>query len=243
MKPFLLLSIRGERAAADNEYASFLRFTGLAPGDLPVVNLSRDELPPVDLDAWSGILMGGGAWNASDAQETKSDDQVDAEKRLAGLLDDVVARDFPFLGACYGIGTVGLHQGGVVDRSWPEPVGPLSVTLTPEGEKDPVFAGMPTDFAAYGGHKEAMVRLPSHAVLLATSAACPVQAFRVGRNVYATQFHPELDLEGIHTRIEVYKNAGYFDPGEAEAVKATSETVEVAHPMTVLANFVRLHHR
>lgn len=243
MKPFLLLSIRGERAAAENEYASFLRFTGLCPGDLPVVNLSRDELPPVDLDAWSGILMGGGAWNASDPQETKSEDQVEAEKRLAGLLDDVVARDFPFLGACYGIGTVGLHQGGVVDRSWPEPVGPLSVTLTPEGEADPVFAGMPTDFAAYGGHKEAMVRLPSHAVLLATSAACPVQAFRVGRNVYATQFHPELDLEGIHTRIEVYKNAGYFDPGEAEAVKATSETVEVAHPMTVLANFVRLHHR
>ena len=243
MKPFLLLSIRGERAAAENEYASFLRFTGLGPGDLPVVNLSRDELPPVDLDAWSGILMGGGAWNASDPQETKSEDQVEAEKRLAGLLDDVVARDFPFLGACYGIGTVGLHQGGVVDRSWPEPVGPLSVTLTPEGEADPVFAGMPTDFAAYGGHKEAMVRLPSHAVLLATSAACPVQAFRVGRNVYATQFHPELDLEGIHTRIEVYKNAGYFDPGEAEAVKATSETVEVAHPMTVLANFVRLHHR
>ncbi len=243
MKPFLLLSIRGERAAADNEYASFLRFTGLGRGDLPVVNLSRDELPPVDLDAWSGILMGGGAWNATDAQETKSDAQVDAEKRLAGLLDDVVARDFPFLGACYGIGTVGLHQGGVVDRSRPEPVGPLSVRLTPEGEADPVFAGMPTDFAAYGGHKEAMVRLPSHAVLLATSAACPVQAFRVGCNVYATQFHPELDLEGIHTRIEVYKNAGYFDPGEAEAIKATSETVEVVHPMTVLANFVRLHHR
>lgn len=243
MKPFLLLSIRGERAAADNEYASFLRFTGLGRSDLPVVNLSRDELPSVDLDAWSGILMGGGAWNASDAQETKREDQVDAEKKLARLLDDVVARDFPFLGACYGIGTVGLHQGGVVDRSWPEPVGPLSVTLTPEGEADPVFAGMPTDFAAYGGHKEAMVRLPPHAVLLATSAACPVQAFRVGRNVYATQFHPELDLEGIHTRIEVYKNAGYFDPGEAEAVKATSATVEVAHPMTVLANFVRLHHR
>ena len=162
---------------------------------------------------------------------------------MSALLDDVVERDFPFLGACYGIGTVGLHQGGVVDRSWPEPVGPLSVTLTPDGQADPVFAGLPTDFAAYGGHKEAMVRLPVGATLLATSRACPVQAFRIGRNVYATQFHPELDLEGICTRIDVYKNAGYFDPGEAEAVKATSVAVEVAHPMSVLANFVRLHGR
>ena len=100
----------------------------------------------------------------------------------------------------------------MVDRSWPEPVGPLSVSLTAQGEADPLFAGVPTDFAAYGGHKEAMVTMPASAVQLATSAACPVQAFRVGSNVYATQFHPELDLEGVCTRIEVYKNAGYFPP-------------------------------
>src|ERR1700712_1916922 len=144
VKPFLLLSIRGEQAAAENEYDSFLRFTGLDRRELPVVNLSHEELPSIDLDDWSGILMGGGAWNASDAQETKSSVQLDAEKRLPAPLRDVVAPDFPFLGACYGIGPVGLHQGGVVDRSWPEPVGPLSVTLTPDGEADLVFAGLPT---------------------------------------------------------------------------------------------------
>ena len=143
--------------------------------------------------------------------ETKSPAQLRSEATISALLDKVVARDFPFLGACYGIGTLGLHQGGLVDRGWPEPVGPLPVTLTAEGQADPLFAGVPTEFTAYGGHKEAMVRLPPGAVQLATSAACPVQAFRVGRNVYATQFHPELDLEGICTRIEVYKDAGYFD--------------------------------
>jgi GMP synthase (glutamine-hydrolysing) len=243
VKPFLLLSIRVDRAAADNEYASFLRFTGLAESQLLLVNLAKECLPAIDLDAWSGILLGGGPWNASDPEETKAEGQVRAEGAISALLDDVIPRDFPFLGACYGIGTVGLHQGGVVDRSWPEPVGPLAVTVTPDGQDDPVFAGVPTDFAAYGGHKEAMVRLPPGAVLLATSAACPVQAFRLGRNVYATQFHPELDLEGICTRIDVYKNAGYFDPSLAETVKAQSRTVEVAHPMTLLANFVRRHQR
>lgn len=243
MKPFLLLSTRPERAAADNEYESFLRFSALTEAELPVLNLAQGSLPTLDLDEWSGILLGGGPWNASDPQETKSEAQVRAEKAISALLDDVVARDFPFLGACYGIGTVGLHQGGVVDRSWPEPVGPLSVTVTPDGREDPVFAGVPTEFTAYGGHKEAMVTLPRDAVQLATSAACPVQAFRMGRNVYATQFHPELDLEGICARIDVYKNAGYFDPSDAESVKVQSRAVQVEHPSTILANFVRLHRR
>jgi GMP synthase (glutamine-hydrolysing) len=243
VKPFLLLSIRAEPAAADNEYESFLRFTALDEADLRLVNLAREELAPVSLDDWSGILLGGGPWNASDLQDTKSDAQLRSERAISALLDDVVVRDFPFLGACYGIGTLGLHQGGVVDRSWPEPVGPLAVTLTADGEKDPLLVGVPSEFAAYGGHKEAMVRLPLGAVRLATSDACPVQAFRVGRNVYATQFHPELDLEGICTRIDVYKHAGYFDPHAAEAVKAQSREVEVTHPMTLLTNFVELHRR
>jgi GMP synthase (glutamine-hydrolysing) len=243
VRPFLLLSIRGEEAAADNEYASFLRFTGLPEAQLPRVNLAHEELPDLDFDDWAGILLGGGPWNASDDPDTKSSAQVRAEAGILRLLDEVVARDFPFLGACYGIGTLGLHQGGVVDRSWPEPVGPLSVTLTAEGEADPLFAGVPTDFAAYGGHKEAMVTVPRSAVRLATSQACPVQAFRVGSNVYATQFHPELDLEGVCTRIDVYKDAGYFPPSEAGALKERSREVDVRHPMTLLSNFVAMHER
>ena len=162
-------------------------------------------------------------------------------RRSPALLDQVVAADFPFLGACYGIGTLGLHQGGLVDKSHPEPVGPLAVRLTPEGEADPVFEGVPTAFAAYGGHKEALSRLPSSAVSLATSDACPVQAFRVGSHVYATQFHPELDLHGVCTRIDVYKDAGYFPPEDAEAQKELSRSVEVSHPMKVLGNFVARH--
>ena len=44
-----------------------------------------------------------------------------------------------------------------------------------------------------------------------------MQAFRLGRNVYATQFHPELDVAGLVTRIEVYRHFGYFEPHEARS--------------------------
>ncbi len=243
MRPFLLLSIRAEEAAAVDEHDGFRRATGLVDGDLYRVQLTERELGRLELDDWSGILLGGGAFNASDPESAKSAVQRRIEAELRTLLDEVVAQDFPFLGACYGIGVLGTHQRGIVDRRYPEPVGPLSISLTDAGMADPLFAGVPREFAAYGGHKEALAGLPDQAVLLAESAACPVQAFRMGRNVYATQFHPELDLAGICTRIEVYRHAGYFEPDQAEVLQARAAEVEVTHPVTLLRNFVAAHAR
>ena len=62
--------------------------------------------------------------------------------------------------------------------------------------------------------------LPASAELLASSPDCPVQMFRVGANVYATQFHPELDVDGITTRIHAYADHGYFAADELELTLA-----------------------
>ena len=88
------------------------------------------------------------------------------------------------------------------------------------------------------GHKEAISELPPQAVLLATSPACPVQAFRIGSHVYATQFHPELDVAGLCTRIDVYKHAGYFEPEQAGELKAQARRSQVTHPPAILRRFV-----
>ena len=48
------------------------------------------------------------------------------------------------------------------------------------------------------------------------------QVFRVGDTTYATQFHPELDADGMCTRIDVYKNHGYFAPEAAESTKSAA---------------------
>jgi GMP synthase (glutamine-hydrolysing) len=80
-------------------------------------------------------------------------------------------------------------------------------------------------------------------VLLASSAACAVQAFRLGRNVYATQFHPELDVESLLDRIEVYRHHGYFDPAQLEEVLLRARTGVVTEPPKLLARFVELYAR
>jgi GMP synthase (glutamine-hydrolysing) len=165
------------------------------------------------------------------------------EAELTALLDEIVDRDFPFLGACYGIGTLGRHQGAVVDRTYAEPIGGVRINLTRAGQEDPLFKRAGSSFGAYAGHKEAISKLPAHAMTLAYSERCPVQAFRIGGRVYATQFHPELDLEGLATRIEVYKYAGYFRPEEADDVLAAARAAGITEVPNVLGGFVELFTR
>jgi GMP synthase (glutamine-hydrolysing) len=238
VRPFLLLSSRAEDVAADDEYEAFLRVTGLAPARLHRVRMEAAPLPAFALDDYAGIFVGGGPYNSSDAPLEKSAVQHRVERELRLLLDDVVARDFPFFGACYGVGTLGVHQGGVIDGTYAEPISAVRVRLTAEGAADPVMAGMAEEFDAFVGHKEACSVLPPNAVLLASSEACPVQMFRVKQNLYATQFHPELDLPGLLTRVRIYQHAGYFPPAELDEVLARLEPAVVTEPGRMLANFV-----
>jgi GMP synthase (glutamine-hydrolysing) len=238
VRPFLLLSSRADPRAADEEYAGFLAAAGLDVGQLRRVRLEAAALPELDLDDYSGVLLGGGPFNSSDPPDTKSAVQHRVEADLRRLLDEVVDRDFPFLGACYGIGTLGVHQGGVIDGTFAEPIGSVPVSLTAAGRADPLLAGVADRFEAFVGHKEACRVLPPGAVLLAESPLCPVQMFRIRRNLYATQFHPELDRAGIITRARVYQHSGYFPPDELNELIARLEAAVVTEPSRILANFV-----
>ncbi|WP_315095000.1 glutamine amidotransferase [uncultured Cellulomonas sp.] len=238
MKPFLLLSSRAEDVATDGEYAAFLRFGGLRPEELEHVRMEAAPFLPVDLDRYAGVFVGGSPFDASTPEDRKSPVQRRVEAEVSTLLDEIVDRDLPFFGACYGVGTLGVHQGAVIDRTYAEPIGAVTITLTEAGRTDPLLADLPDAFEAFVGHKEACRVLPPDAVLLASSPTCPVQMFRVRQNLYATQFHPELDLDGISTRIGVYRDYGYYRPGEYDDVIARVRRADVWAPARLLEAFV-----
>jgi GMP synthase (glutamine-hydrolysing) len=237
--PFLLLATRAEDAPADEEYAAFLRYGGLQPEQLVRRRLDQQPLGDIDFDAYSGLILGGSPFTISD--EKKSDVQRRVEAELQALTAEALERDFPFLGACFGIGIIGSVVGGKVDGMYGEPVSAPVITLNDDGRDDPLFSVMPTEFKAFVGHKEAVHSLPDDAIVLASSEGCPVQAFRVGRNVYATQFHPELDVAGIHIRIDAYKDHGYFPPEEADSLKEMANGSGVELPGTLVRRFVELY--
>ena len=238
VKPFLLLATRPEDEAADDEYAGFLAAGGLSPVRLHRVRLDAGPMPEIRLPDYAGIIVGGSPFNAGDDEALKSPLQRRVEAELASLLDRVLAADYPFLGACYGIGLLTAHLNGVVDGRYGEEAGPTRVTLTPAGEADPLFGQLQPQFTAFVGHKEACRVLPAGAVLLASGPTCPVQAFRVGRNVYATQFHPELTRESIVTRLRIYRNNGYFHPDRFVDVMAAIGSSQVSEPAKLVSAFV-----
>src|SRR6478736_7121636 len=171
--PFLLLSIRAEDAAADDEYAAMMRFAGLDTSGMHRIRMTHRSLGEIDLADWSGIILGGGPYNVSDAADSKSQTQRRVESELLPLIRRLVDEDFPFLGCCYGVGTLGSVIGATVDRTYPEPVGGMTINVTDAGRDDPLFAEVPEVFDAYGGHKEAAAALPADVVCLASSPDCP----------------------------------------------------------------------
>ena len=239
-KPFLILQLRPEDEAADDEYAAILGKTGLKAGQARRIRLDQRALPDgFSLDDHAGVIVGGGPGCVSDTASEKTPAEARIEAAVLSLMPEITRHDFPFLGCCYGIGILGKHLGGDVSkRAWSEPVGTSECTVTAEGEADPLLEGVPRQFQAFVGHKEALQALPDGCVHLVSSPACPFQMLRHGQNVYATQFHPEADAEGFRTRILIYKNKGYFPPEDSHRLIEICRRADVHAPERVLRNFV-----
>ena len=236
MKPFLLLATRDHDEAAMAEYRSVLRHSGLAAAQLEHLRVESSPLPALDLADYSGVILGGSSFNISDSQKTDLQQRVEAD--LFALVDLIIDTDFPFLGMCYGVGAVTTHLGGTVDRTHGEAVGAVEVTQTADGRSEPMLAGIDERFQAFVGHKEACNGIPTGVTMLATGAICPVQMYRVGANVYVTQFHPELDADDLTARMRIYQHAGYFDPAELDDLVAMAYASGVTGQQhRVLSNF------
>ncbi len=239
-KPFLILQLRPESDASDSEFAAILDKAGLTPDRVRRIRMDREAVPAdLRLDSFAGIIVGGGPGCVSDPPETKSLDEARIEKAMLGMMPEITRRDLPFLGCCYGIGILAHHLGGTVNKErYSESVGASTCELTEDGCADPLLANCPDRFDVFVGHKEAVQVLPRGAVHLVSSEPCPYQMIRHGRNVYATQFHPEADADEIALRIRIYRNHGYFPSDEADRLIDDCHSANVHTPGSILRRFV-----
>lgn len=223
MKPFVILQLRPEDDTSDNEFAAILKYGGLKGDDVRRIRIEKQGIPPLSLDDYSAIIVGGSPFDISTPEADKLPIQKKIEGDFKKLFDRIVPVDFPFLGACSGCGLLGSYLATNISGLYAEAVGSVTVNLTEEGRQDPLLEEFPDQIRVLLGHKEACDQLPDGASLLLRGEQCPIQMFRVGSNVYATQFHPEGDCEGFILRIHAYKNHGYFPPETAnDLIEAVS---------------------
>ncbi|WP_285579359.1 type 1 glutamine amidotransferase [Herbidospora sp. NBRC 101105] len=139
-----------------------------------------DALPD---DPGDGLLVLGGAASAWD------DENHPWLPATRALLRAAVEHEVPTLGVCLGAQLMTLACGGQVTRGG----NGLEVGLgqiVPVAD-DRLLGHLTGPAPAIQYHQDAMTVLPDGAVLIATGAQYPHQAFRIGHNAWGVQFHPE----------------------------------------------------
>ncbi len=238
-KPLLILQLRPEDDTSDNEYAAILKYGNLLENQVRRIRIEKNGIPQLNLTDYCAIIVGGSPFDISTPIDKKTAIQKQIESEFNLLFDEIIKKDFPFLGACSGNGLLGSYLGTSISSKYAEPVGCVKLKITEEGKKDILLSDFPAEISVLLGHKEACDNIPPGATLLMTGSRCPVQMFRLGKNVYATQFHPEGDSEGFILRIHAYKHHGYFKPHEAEHLIEAVSKEDTPYAREILKRFVK----
>jgi GMP synthase (glutamine-hydrolysing) len=144
----------------------------------------RDAMP--DIARYHGLVVLGGPMNCYET--TRYPHLAFETEAIRAAID----KGLPVLGICLGAQLIARALGAEVRSNDAKEIGWYDVSPTPAGSKDPLFshfAGTEKIFHWHGDRFE----IPRGAVHLAASALCTNQAFRYGDNVYALQFHLEVD--------------------------------------------------
>lgn len=111
---------------------------------------------------------------------------------LARLMQDMTAQGAAVLGICLGSQILARAFGAENRLGVAREFGWCEVDLHDAGASDPVLSALPRRFPIFQWHSDTFT-LPDGAVHLAGSRVAPVQAFRIGRASYGTQFHFEAN--------------------------------------------------
>lgn len=169
---------------------TWLREAGL---DVRVLHPYAGEDLPAVLGGRPLVVLGGGYLPDDDARAP----WLPATRALAR---QALADATPFLGICLGGQLLARVAGGTVRAEHGRPeYGSTPIRLRPEAAGDTLLHGLGDTVPAIERHVDAITELPPGAVWLASSEACPHQAFRVGARAWGVQFHPEAEAARIAT--------------------------------------------
>jgi GMP synthase (glutamine-hydrolysing) len=209
----------------------FIAGLGLEPSHLLVFDpRSGADFPPYG--QLGGVLVTGSHAMVTERQPWS--------ERVAEWLPAVVEREIPTLGVCYGHQLLAHAFGGEVgDNPNGTQEGTTCVQLTPAGQADALLGGLGVEaFDAQVSHAQSVLALPPGATRLAYDGWDANQSFRMGKNAWGVQFHPEMNADISRTYIEAERAellAQGQDPDQILA--AVRETPLAAE---VLRRFARL---
>ena len=195
------------------------------------------ERPRHRLSGYDGLVLTGSARSlVPGAIEAWMDD-------AAGFVRDAAQAGLPVLGVCFGHQLIGHAWGGHVRKNpngWE--VGSVEVTLTDEGARDPLFAGLPARLRVNQSHRDEVATLGPGVRRLAASTHTEIQSLAAGEHVRGVQFHPEMN-GGVVRRLIEHRRAVLREDSAQRARAfcvdtAIAEASDTPDAERVLENFV-----
>jgi GMP synthase-like glutamine amidotransferase len=142
------------------------------------------------------VIMGG-------SMSVNDEDKHPWLIREKQFIREFIATGKPVLGICLGSQMIASALGAKVYPNKEKEIGWFPVSGV--ASIDPSNFQFPVSFFSLHWHGETF-DLPEGAVLLASSEAAKHQAFQVGKNVLAIQFHPEATLETVQDFVLHFRN-------------------------------------
>jgi len=178
------------------------------------VRFWRDPDSRPNLNGCDGLVILGGPMGVYDSDKTP---HLAVETKL---IESAVKKNLPVLGICLGSQLIADALGARVYPSGVKEIGWYDLASTDRAKDDPLLRHLNRIEKVFQWHGDTF-DLPSGAVHLAASPLCAHQAFRYGGNVYALQFHLEVDETMIDAWLNVPENekeiaglGGKIDPEE-----------------------------
>lgn len=169
----------------------------------------KDGVFPADLSAFDGVIVTGSPASVHDGDAWIA--------RLLGTIREIVGREIPLFGACFGHQAIAMALGGEVGKN---PEGWIfGLTKADVVDAAPWMEPLGETVSQYGAHVEQVTKLPEGARVLIGSSTCPAGGFAIGDRVYTTQNHPEMTPEFIAALVEEY--APKLPEDEAQRARAS----------------------
>ena len=142
------------------------------------------EIVPCDISAQeisrmapSAIILSGGP------ASVYADDAPDMDEKIFSL-------GIPILGFCYGQQIMSVKLGGEVGHTEKGEYGPATITRQSASR---ILDNTPDTQTVWMSHRDAVSRVPEGFTVTSTTDVCPVASMEdASRNLFATQFHPEV---------------------------------------------------
>ncbi|NKB53476.1 MAG: type 1 glutamine amidotransferase [Rhizobiaceae bacterium] len=115
--------------------------------------------------------------------------------RLKLLVIEAHQAGQPIFGACFGHQMIAQALGAEIGDN---PTGWVLGTVQTSSVSKPEWeADLPDKINFYAAHHEQVLNLPDGAELIHQAPTCNIAGFRIGNQIYTTQYHPEMEHQFI----------------------------------------------